>query len=488
MDFVNTIPSLVWQGFPDGSIEFQNQRWIEYTGCSLEEGRGWGWTVSIHPEDLSTLLVRWRAIVAAGAPGEGEARLRSLDGSYRWFLFRMAPARDRSGGIAGWCGTATDIDSLKQAEVALRRSESYLAEAERLSHTGSWAYDIPSGVPVYWSLERCRISGFDPAKGHPTLEEYRALHTPEDWMKLMSAFDQAIRDKADFVTDSREILADGTVKYLHIVGHPMLDSHGKVVELVGSTMDVTERKRTEETLRKAQENLAQVTRLTTMGELTASIAHEVNQPLAAMVTNANACLVWLDHESPNLGEVRDAVRRIIRDGKRGSDVIARIRALLRQDRAIRARMSINEVIRETISLTRVDWQGVTLRTELGAKLPRIFADRVQIQQVLLNLMSNAVEALRPVTNRPRVLHMVTRSMEKRSIEVIMQDTGVGLDPGQTGQLFDAFYTTKPGGLGMGLSISRSIVAAHGGRLWAEAGDEWGAKFIFTLPVGEGATS
>ena len=199
-----------------------------------------------------------------------------------------------------------DIIKHKQTEAALRRSEAYLAEAERLSHTGSWAYDVASGVPVYWSLERCRISLFDPAKGHPTLEEYRVLHTPEDWEKLMEAFKRAIRDKTDFETDSREVLANGSTKYLHIVGHPVLNSAGDVVELVGSTMDMTERRQTEEALHKAQAHLNHVTHLTMMGELAASIAHELNQPLAAVVTNANACLRWLNREPPDLTEAREA--------------------------------------------------------------------------------------------------------------------------------------------------------------------------------------
>ena len=211
-----------------------------------------------------------------------------------------------------------DIVEGKRTEHALRRSEAYLAEAERLSHTGSWAYDIASGVPVYWSLERCRISKFDPAGGHPTLAQYRALHAPEDWEKLMETYSRAVRDKTDFETDAREVLADGSVRFLHIVGHPVLNAAGTVVELVGSTMDVTERKQTEEALQKAQAHLTHMAHLTMMGELAASIAHEVNQPLAAVVSNADVCLRWLDREPPDLDEAREAVRRIIRDGNRGA--------------------------------------------------------------------------------------------------------------------------------------------------------------------------
>jgi len=378
-----------------------------------------------------------------------------------------------------------EIIKYKQTEFALRRSEAYLAEAERLSHTGSWAYDVASGVPVYWSLERCRISRFDPARGHPTLEEYRELHTPEDWEKLMAAFQRAIRDKTDFETDSREVRSDGTTRYLHIVGHPVLNSAGNVVELVGSTMDMTERKLTEEALHKAQAHLTHMTHLTMMGELAASIAHEVNQPLAAVVTNANACLRWLNRESPDLDEARETVRDIISDGKRGSEVIARIRALLKKEPPASLRLNINDLIREMIALTQASLRGVTLRIELMDQLPDVLADRIQLQQVLMNLVTNAMEAMKTLTDRPRVLRIQTEVNARRAVQVTIQDSGVGLEAKNLERLFEPFHTTKPQGLGMGLSISRSIIEAHGGRLWAEPGDVHGATFRFTLPVEDG---
>jgi len=375
-----------------------------------------------------------------------------------------------------------EIFERKRTEAALRRSEAYLAEAERLSHTGSWAYDTASGVPVYWSLERCRISKFDRDKGHPTLEEYRALHAPEDWEKLQEAFRRAIREKRDFETDTREVLADGSVKYLHIVGHPVLNASGAVVELVGSTIDITERRQTDEALHKAQAHLSHVTRLTMMGELAASIAHEVNQPLAAVVTNANACLRWLDRESPNLEEAREAARRIVRDGNRGSDVIARIRALLRKEPLPSLRLNINDVIREIIGLTQANLLETVLRLELTDALPQVSADRIELQQVLLNLINNAMDAMRTITVRQRVLCIQTRVNDQHAVEVTIQDSGVGLARECMEQLFEPFYTTKPQGLGLGLSISRSIVEAHGGRLWAEPGGDPGATFRFTLPI------
>ena len=375
-----------------------------------------------------------------------------------------------------------EIIRYKQTEQALRRSEAYLAEAERLSHTGSWAYDVATGVPVYWSLERCRISRFDPAKGHPTLEEYRKLHVAEDWEKLMEAFKYAIRNKIDFETDAREILADGTAKHLHIVGHPVLNAKGEVVELVGSTIDMTERKRTEEALQKAQANLNHMTHLTMMGQLAASIAHEVNQPLAAVVANGKACLRWLDREPPDFNEATEAVRNIIQAGIRGADVITRVRALLKREPQPTVPLNINDVIREIVTLAQTHMRGVMLRLELVEKLGNVRADRIQLQQVLLNLITNAVDAMKTVTDRPKILRIRTKMSAPQTILVAVEDSGTGLLPTNIESLFEPFYTTKSNGLGLGLSISRSIVETHGGRLWAEPGNKFGAVFQFTLPM------
>jgi C4-dicarboxylate-specific signal transduction histidine kinase len=316
------------------------------------------------------------------------------------------------------------------------------------------------------------------------LAQYRALHSPEEWSKLMDAFARAIRDKTDFQTDATEVLPDGTTKFLRIVGHPILNAAGEVTELIGSTIDLTERKQATDALRKAQADLAHISRLTMIGELTASIAHEVNQPLAAVVTNANACLLWLDRASPNLDEAREAVRRIIRDGNRGSNVIARIRDLVRKLRPTSEQLDINDVVREIMKLTRADMQGVMLQLELAENLPRVAADRVQLQQVLLNLVMNAIDAMKLVTHRARTLCIHTRDCEGRAVLVSVKDSGVGLNPGQLEQLFDTFYTTKPEGLGMGLSISRSIIEGHGGRLWAEINHGPGATFQFSLPIAD----
>ena len=243
----------------------------------------------------------------------------------------------------------------------------------------------------------------------------------------------------------------------------------------------------EEALKKTEAELTRVARVTTMGELTASIAHEINQPLAALVTNANACLRWLAAETPNLDEARSTAQRIVRDGKRASEVIGRVRALLAQGQPMRQRLNLNDVILEILPLLQTELlhREAKLETELADDLPTVEIDRVQIQQLLMNLTVNALDAMNGITDRPRVLRIRTSTHGPQSVLVSVQDSGTGLSPEQTERLFQAFYSTKPDGMGMGLSISRSIAEAHGGRLWAESNNGHGATFRFTLPTDEG---
>ncbi len=370
----------------------------------------------------------------------------------------------------------------KRNEDELRRTEAYLSEGQRLSHTGSWAWNVKTREYLFWSREHYCIYGFGPEADTGRYATARERIHPDDVCALDETRDRAIQARSDFETHHRIILPGGAVKHLHILGHPVFDDSGEVVEYIGTVMDVTERLRSEEALRQAQANLSHIARLTTVGELTASIAHEVNQPLAAVVTNANACLRWLDRTPPDFGEVHTAIQRIIRDGNRGGEVIKRIRGLVKKDLPHRARLNVNEVVRETIALAGLDLQGTALRTELAGELPHVQADRVQLQQVLLNLIINAMDAMKPVRDRPHVLHIQTKYHQTHAALVAVEDSGVGLNPEGMEKLFETFYTTKSGGLGMGLSICRSIIEGHGGRLWAESNGGSGARFQFTLPI------
>jgi PAS domain S-box-containing protein len=356
---IDTIPAMVWSNLPDGSTDYLNKRFRDYTGFSLATRRRSAWMDALHPDDL--MEVDWHGALAAGEPFENEARLRSSDGEYRRFLLRFVPLRDRQHSILKWYGGSTDIEDLRRAEEELRRRE------------------------------------------------------------------------------------------------------------VG--------------LREAQMALAHANRVTTTGQLAASIAHEVSQPIAATLTNANAARRWLGAEPPDLVEAREALGRIIRDGGRASDIIGRIRALVRRAPARNDRLDINEVVGEVIALTRSELRSsrTSLQTQLADGLPPVQGDRIQLQQVVLNLILNAVEAMSGSSDQPRELLISTEQGGPGGVQVTVQDSGPGLETESLERVFDAFYTTKPSGMGMGLAICRSIIEAHGGRVWAASNLAKGAVFRFTLP-------
>ena len=373
-----------------------------------------------------------------------------------------------------------DVTERKQAENALRQSEMYQAEAQRLSHTGSFGWRVASGE-IIWSEETFRMFGYDKAPSIKHATVFQRVH-PDDRARVEQTIDRASSDGKDFEHGYRLLMPDGAVKHVHATAHAVTDASGGV-EFVGAVTDVTARKQAEAELHEAQTNLAHVTRVTALGEMAASIAHEVNQPLAAVVTNAAACLRWLDREPANLKEARGTLQSIINDGNRAGEVIQRVRALVNKT-IDRKALHINEVVNEVMSLVQHELLShrVALRLELAPALPPVLADRIQLQQVILNLVVNGIEAMQQVTDRPRELVIRTRQDEARQVLVTVSDCGVGVAAENADQLFDAFFTTKSSGMGMGLSICRSIVDAHGGRLSASGNAGPGATFQFTLPL------
>src|SRR5258706_4297 len=296
---IDTIPAHVWSTRPDGSVDFVNRRWLETTGLTMQDALGWDWGSVVHPDDLPRYVDEWRAALATGEPTESEVRLRRADGKYRWWLVRNVPLRDELGNILKWYGTAFDIEERHQAEDALRRSEAYLAEAQRLSKTGSFSWTVSTGE-IRWSEETFRIFQYDRTT-KPTVQRILKRVHPEDAPYVKQAIESASTNLRDFEQEYRLVMPDNSVKCVHVVAHSLSDKSGKI-ELLGAVMDVTERKRAEEALREAQANLARVSRVTTMGELTASLAHEIRQPIAAAVTNANTCLRWLGRDQPDITE------------------------------------------------------------------------------------------------------------------------------------------------------------------------------------------
>ena len=479
---IDTIPAHVWSARPDGSVDFINQRWLESTGLSIETGLGWAWGSVVHPDDLARFVDEWHAALEVGEPMESEARLRRADGNYRWWLIRNVPLRDELGNIVKWYGTAVDIEDRKQTEDALRRSEAYLHEAQRASQTGSWRHDFLSGV-VTVSPEGLRIWGIKPEDEASVTEFFFGRMHPDDRPVVEQEYGAAVLKKADFRSDFRIVLPDGTVKNIHAIGHPTLNESGHIVEFVGTAIDITESKRAEEALRQAQADLARANRVTTMGELTASLAHEVNQPIGAAITDANTCLRWLTRDQPDLEEARAAASRMVKDGKRAGEIIGRIRVLFQKGTPEREWVDVNEVIREMIVLlhNEITQHSISVRTELARDLPRVMGDRVRLQQVMMNLIMNSIDAMKDVAGT-REIGIKSQPAENEQLLVSVSDTGVGLPPKQTDQIFNAFFTTKSHGTGMGLRISRSIVESHGGRLWAADNAPSGASFHLTLPI------
>jgi PAS domain S-box-containing protein len=378
-----------------------------------------------------------------------------------------------------------EIAERNRAEAELRQSEAYLAEAQRLSHTGSWASTPALGEIRFFSEECYRVMGFDPQGGLPRYQDFFQRIHPDDQAKVRETVETAGLQKAEFELDYRIIHPDGEIRDIHAIGHPVFNPSGNLVEFVGTVMDITERKLGEEQrerLREARADLARINRVTAMGELTASLAHEANQPIAAAVTDANTCLRWLTRDEPDLGEAREAAARVVKDAVRAAEIIGRIRSFFTKGSSQRELVNVNELIQGMIALLRSEAarHSISMRTELSEGLPQIMGDRVQLQQVIMNLMINGIEAMKDVDG-PRELSIESERAEDEQLMISVSDTGVGLPPQQADQIFKAFFTTKHDGTGMGLRISRSIVEAHGGRLWASGSSSRGARFHLTLP-------
>ena len=384
--------------------------------------------------------------------------------------------------------TFQDITARKQAEAAkdqrseeeLRRSEAFLAEGQRLSLTGSFSWKVATDE-ITWSEQLYRIFEFEP--GTPvTIERIKGRIHPEDVPMLNERIERARAGGADFEYQDRLLMPNGSVKYVNAIAHGSRDGEGRL-EYIGAVQDVTQRRSSEEALGRARSELAQVARVTSLGMLTASIAHEVNQPLSGIITNASTCLRMLAADPPNVDGARETARRTIRDGNRASDVITRLRALFTKKDPVIESVDLNEVVREVValSLSRLQRHGVTLRLVLADDFPRVTADRVQLQQVILNLLMNASDAMRSIDDRRRELLIRTDLDEHDHVRLAVQDSGVGFDLQHAGTLFDAFYTTKSDGMGVGLSVSRSIIESHRGRIWATVNDGPGATFWFAIP-------
>jgi PAS domain S-box-containing protein len=435
----------------------------------------------VHPEDRPDFLKVIDSASAGATQFEHTYRVLLPDGSVK-HVHVLAHALQDSSGNREFVGAVTDVTSIKRAEEELRTSEAYLAEAQRLSQTGSWAWS-PDRDIRYWSEECYRVLSFDPQDGFPRPEDFFQRLHPDDRLGFRELIQTAIREKAEWETDYRIVHPDGPVRDIHVVGHPVLSTSGHLVEFVGTVIDVTERKRAEQErarLHQLEADLAHTNRVSTLGEMAASLAHEIKQPITAAITSANSCIEWLAHEPPNLDRARAAAARIDKYGNRAAEIIDRIRSFYKKSPPQRELVDVNGIIHEMLALLEGEAfrLSVAMRTDLSTELPKIMVDRVQLQQVFMNLMLNAIEAMKDSGGELTV----KSKLQDGQLQFSVSDTGVGLPTDKMDQIFSAFFTTKPQGSGMGLAISRSIVESHGGQLWASANSGRGATFHFTLPT------
>jgi PAS domain S-box-containing protein len=479
---VETIPALVVCALPDGSIEFVNRAWEEYTGYSLQQLSGSGWQTTIHADDLAGFINQWSRVLPAGKPFETEARLRRADGQYRWFLVKkaLAVSRTRNGKPSLYTLIGfEDINERKHAEQARQEIEEQWRAAFDSNPTMYFIVDS-RGTVVTVNTFGAEQLGY--TVGELLDKAALDLFYEPDRQAVKSRVQECFERPGRTVRwEGRKMHKDGTILWVRETGNAVSLKKRPVLLVVCE--DITEQKRAEETsekLRQQLAHLAHLNRVSTVGELTASLAHEIKQPIGAAVTNAEACLRFLDRDQPDVPEAREAALEMIRDTRRAADTIDRVRSLYGKGSSRQEIVDINDVIREMVVMLHNEARqhSVTTRTDLAEGLPEVMADRVQLQQVLMNLILNGIEAMRDTVGE---LSIRSRLAEDGQLLVSVTDTGVGLPTGRADQVFDAFFTTKSQGTGLGLAITRSIVESHGGRIWATENPGGGATVQFTLP-------
>jgi PAS domain S-box-containing protein len=473
-----------WAFHPSGFFEYWSQELFEIYGLDPQKGSPTleQYLATIHPQDRDFMANTIKRMHAERSGCDVKKRIVRSDGELRYIRCVGIPVVEGEV-LKGFLGTAIDITEQELLTQELKRRQAHLTEAQKLTHTGSWAWRLADRKTVHLSEEFYRIYCFDPAAGAPTWEEYFERVHPEDRFKWKGFIEQAIVERADYDQEFRILFPNGKVKWIHTVGHPVLSDTGDLEQFVGSSTDITELKSAEqerEKLRQLEADLAHIDRVSTLGEMAASLAHEIKQPIAAAITSANTCIEWLGHEPPNLDRARAAAARIDKYGNRAAEIIDRIRSLYKKSPPQLELVDVNGIIHEMFTLLKgeADRFSVAMRTDLSAGLPKIMVDRVQMQQVFMNLMLNAIEAMEDSGGELAV----KSEMQDSQLQFSVSDTGVGLPVEKMDQIFSAFFTTKPQGSGMGLAISRSIVESHGGQLWAIANSGGGATFHFTLPV------
>jgi len=442
---IDTVPGIVWATGPDGENTYANQRLLDYIGVSHKDFRKCGWQQFVHPDDLPETLKAFNHAIETGTSYEAVHRVRRSDGEFRWHRDHGEPLRDREGRIIQWYGLSIDVDEAKKAEDRLRRSEAYLAEAQRLSHTGTWVFNATTMAYVYWSDESYRIWGLDPLRGVPSREDMWGRIHPDERESLWEEVQRAMRERRDFFQEFRILLPNGTVRYLEASTHHEFSPLGDLLEVICTNVDVTERKRAQderERLQQLESDLAHMNRLSVMGELAASLSHEILHPIAATRNNARAGIRFLELNPPNLSEVREALECVVRDADRAKDIVGRIRNQIKRAPPRKELFDLNEAVGEVIVMVRsaIAKGGISVSTRLADGLASVQGDRVQLQQVLVNLILNAVEAMSSVEDGTRELSIRTEQ-SPGGILVAVHDTGPGVDPINLDRVYGPAATT-----------------------------------------------
>jgi PAS domain S-box-containing protein len=473
-----------WAFNPSGFFDYWSQELFQIYGLDPQQGAPAleRYLATLHAQDRESMAETIKTMCAERCGCDVKKRIVRPNGEQRYIRCVGIPVVEGEI-LKGFLGTAMDVTEQELLTQELERQKAYLTEAQKLTRTGSWVLNVVDRTWVYVSEEWYRIFGFDPVEGAPPWEMRLERVHPDDRPHWESTFERAITEKADYDLVFRIVLRDGTVRWIRTVGHPVFTAAGDLVQFLGSSTDITDHKHAEqehEKLRQLEAELAHINRVSMLGEMAASLAHEIKQPIAAAITSANTCIEWLAHEPPNLDRARAAAARIDKYGNRAAEIIDRIRSFYRKSPAQRELVDVNEIVHEIFTLLQGEAirYSITMRPELAADLPKIKSDRVQLQQVFMNLMLNAVEAMRDEGGELTV----TSQRQDGQLLFSVSDTGPGLPSGNVDQIFSAFFTTKPQGSGMGLAISRTIVESHSGRLWATANEGRGATFHFTLPA------
>ena len=472
-----------WAFNPSGFFEYWSRELFEIYGLDPQKGAPTleQYLATVHPQDRDFMANTIKKMEGERTGCDVKNRIVHPNSEQRYIRCVGIPVFEGEV-LKGFLGTAIDITDQELLTQELQRERTYLTDSQSIARIGGWAYNLVTHKLLHSSDANARLYGFDPSQGPIPTERYFETILPEDEPRVTASLDDAARTGADvYLPEYRIRHTDGSIRFLRAIGHR--NASGEPGEYVGVTMDITELKSAEherEKLRQLEADLAHIDRVSTLGEMAASLAHEIKQPIAAAITSANSCIEWLSHEPPNLDRARAAAARIDKYGNRAAEIIDRIRSLYKKSPPQRELVDVNGIIEEMLALLKGEATRypIAMRAELAAELPKIMVDRVQLQQVFMNLMLNGIEAMKDSGGELTV----KSELQDDQLQFSISDTGVGLPAEKMDQIFSAFFTTKAQGSGMGLAISRSIVESHGGRLCATANDGSGATFHFTLPT------